>query len=273
VQSQTPGNGGQVLVVFNDGQQANDTMSMQVVGNTFIGNGTSNSAFVHLSNADGTKMSADLVNNVIFGTNKPTLVEDSGNGTITGKNNWLATGVAPGALTASVFSANPGFTNAAAMDFTLATGSAAIGAAATTVSEGAPVFEYFQNEARARMYRARSSAKDIGAFESTTTGAGTGPYGAPPSGDGGAASDGGGIDDGGGANGEASTFRPDSGNAGSDGGTNGDAPSNSDSGCGCSLVDASDGRAPVGIAVVLGLSLSLVARRRRERAARTPSAH
>ena len=42
---------------------------------------------------------------------------------------------------------------------------------------GVPVAEYYENETIARMYRARASAKDIGAFEHDTTGSGIGPYG------------------------------------------------------------------------------------------------
>jgi len=41
---------------------------------------------------------------------------------------------------------------------------------------GLPDKEYFQNETVTRQYRIRETSMDIGAFESTTTGPGIGPY-------------------------------------------------------------------------------------------------
>jgi hypothetical protein len=178
VQSAAPDNNSQVVVAYNDSRVANDAMSLRVINNTFVGNG-GNAAFVHLSNADGTGMSAEVSNNLIFGTTRPTLVENAGSGSVNGRNNWLITNASAGPLTGSVRSATPGFRNPAAKDFTLAPGSAAIGAASGTVA-GLPGLEYFQNETTARMYRIRPSAYDIGAFESSTAGNGTGPYDAAP---------------------------------------------------------------------------------------------
>jgi hypothetical protein len=178
VQSAAPDNNSQVVVAYNDSGVANDAMSLRVINNTFVGNG-GNAAFVHLSNADGTRMGAEVSNNLIFGTTRPTLVEDTSAGTVTGVNNWITTNANAGPMTGSVRSATPGFRNAAAKDFTLAPGSVAIGAASATVA-GLPGLEYFQNETTARMYRIRPEAYDIGAFESSTTGNGTGPYDPAP---------------------------------------------------------------------------------------------
>ena len=178
LQSAAPDNNSQVVVVYNDSGVANDAMSLRLINNTFVGNG-GNAAFVHLSNADGTSMSAEVSNNLIFGTTRPTLVENAGSGSITGRNNWLMTNAGAGPLTGSVTSATPGFRNAAGRDFTLAPGSAAIGAASGTVA-GLPGLEYFQNETTTRMYRIRPGAYDIGAFESSTAGNGTGPYDTAP---------------------------------------------------------------------------------------------
>lgn len=185
VQNANPGNHSQVAVIFNDTGLTNENMTMRVIANTYVGNGIpgngGGAAFVHLANSDGTThMSAEVSNNLIFGTTQPTLVDNTTNGTVTGVNNWLATGVNPGPLSNSVFSASPGFKNAAGKDFTLATNSAAIGGASQSVV-GLPIKEYYRDETLAREYRLRASAKDIGAFESTTTGAGIGPYDAPPS--------------------------------------------------------------------------------------------
>jgi hypothetical protein len=158
---------------------------MRVINNTYVGNGIPGgggaAAFVHLSNAgtNNTQMSAEVSNDLIFGTTKPVLIENVTNGVVTGANNWLATGVSPGSLTNSVFSALPGFRNAAGKDFTLATNSAAIGGSDESAI-GLPSGEYYRDETVAREYRVRATAKDIGAFESTTGGAGIGPYDAPP---------------------------------------------------------------------------------------------
>ena len=178
IQSSNPGNHSQVLVIYNDVGLANENMSMQIIGNTYVGNGIpgngDGAAFVHLSNADGTAMSAVVSNNIISGTTLPVLIEDPAHGTVQGTNNWLKSGVAPGGLTASVFSAAPGFQNAAAFDYTLAAGSTAIGAAAALSAGLAPTREYLQNQTLTRQFRTRSAARDLGALESTTAGAGLG---------------------------------------------------------------------------------------------------
>ncbi|HEX4645130.1 MAG TPA: hypothetical protein VH598_05925 [Verrucomicrobiae bacterium] len=182
LQNTNSGNHSQVLVIFNDTGLTNENMTMQVINNTFIGYG-GNSAFVHLSNADRTRMSALVVNNVIYGTTRPTLIETN-TGIISGWNNWLATGVNPGPLTNSIFSASPGFQNAPAKNFTLAAGSAAIGGASQLLPglpiPAFPIKEYYRDETVAREYRIRLSSRDLGAFESTTGGASVGPYDTPP---------------------------------------------------------------------------------------------
>ncbi len=159
-------------------------MSMQIIGNTYVGNGQpgngGGAAFVHLSNADGTTMSAVVSNNIISGTTLPILIDDPAHGSVTGTNNWLKTGVAPGGLTGSVFSTTPGFQNPGALDYTLGPGSAAIGAAATLTPGLAPTREYFQNQTVTRQFRPRSKAQDLGALESSTTGASCGPNDVQP---------------------------------------------------------------------------------------------
>jgi len=177
LQNANPDNHSQVLVIFNDTGLTNESMSMRVINNTFVGNGGS-AAFVHLANQDGTEMQAEVSNNLISGTTRPSLIDTPARGVVTGGANWLATGVNPGPLTNSVFSATPGFNGVPVKDFTLAPGSAAIGRADATVA--LPAYEYYQNETNARQYRVRLTTRDIGAFESATTGAGVGPYDAPP---------------------------------------------------------------------------------------------
>jgi len=196
VQGEGQSNTSQIVAVYNDGGATGLTLNVKLVYNTFIGPASNGrAALVHLSNADGTTMNAELHDNIIWRTTRATIVEDTTAGHVSGTNNWLPAGADATGLAASVSGADPGFRNAAQNDFTLAAGSAAIGAAATTVGD-LPDREYYRDEATARQYRARATARDLGAFESTTTSAPVGPYGMPaPSGTGGA---GGAVSNGGG---------------------------------------------------------------------------
>lgn len=174
VQKTSPNNNSQVIALFNDAGVPNLTLSVRALYNTFVGNGGT-AAFVHLSNADGTSMNAEISDNIISGTTRPALVEVPAAGAVTGVNNWLKSNAMVGTLTGSVESAVPGFRNAAAHDYTLATNSACIGAANASVY-GLPGKEYYRDEMTKRMWRARAGARDIGAFESTTTNNPVGPY-------------------------------------------------------------------------------------------------
>ena len=174
LQNPFPGNHSQVIAVFNDNGVTNLTMKVRVLYNTFVGANT-NSAFVHLSNADATRMSAEVFNNIIYGTKTTSLIEDAVHGTVTGANNWLQTNAAPGPLTGSIQTASPGFRNPAAKDYALAPGSACIGVATASVY-GLPGKEYYQNETNKCQWRIRSAASDLGAFESTSTNSPIGPY-------------------------------------------------------------------------------------------------
>lgn len=178
VQNSRPGNGSQVIAVYNDGEVSGLSFSVRLVNNTFVGNG-GHAALVHLSNEDGTVMRAELLNNIVAGTSVVTLTEDSSNGSVSGSNNWIVTGASAAGLTASVSGTDPGFANAGGKDFTLAAGSSAIGQATTATD--LPDHEYYRDEVDSRQSRVRATLKDLGAFESTTSGTPTGPYG--PSGD------------------------------------------------------------------------------------------
>lgn len=242
-----PQNTSQIIAVYNDSGAVQLTLALRAVDNTFVV-ALPNSNVVHLSNADGTTMTAELSNN-LFSSGKPVLIEDTGKGTASGTNNWFPTGTPVGALTASVFGSAP-FKNAGGMDFTLAPGSNAIGAAGASVA-GLPDREYFQNETVARMYRVRATAKDIGAFESTTTGAGIGPYDTPPpQTDGGVP-----VTDGGWTPGDEAGLAPDAGGYGDPGFA---GPS---AGCGCR--QAPGGSPAGGVLVGLGALVGVLRRRRR----------
>ena len=175
-QGTTQQNGGQIIAVYNDAGDPGLTLNVTLAYNTFIGPAGGHAALVHLSNADGTPMSAELDDNLIVGAGAAVNVEDSSAGHVSGTHNWMTTGTVATGLTGTVFGLNPMFKDAANEDFTLAATSTAIGAASETIGPTLiPVEEYYRNETIARMTRARASAHDIGAFESTTVGGGTGP--------------------------------------------------------------------------------------------------
>src|SRR5882762_5085175 len=178
VQKSNPLNNSQIVAIYNDGGQTNLTMTGRAIYNTFVGVNT-NSAFVHVSNADGTRMNAEISDNIISGTTRPFLIENTATGTVYGMNNWLKTNATVGPLIASVQSASPGFRNAAAQDYTLTNNRVCIGAGNAAVS-GPPGREYFLNEATNRQWRIRAAARDIGAFESATTKGPVGPYSVEP---------------------------------------------------------------------------------------------
>ena len=183
VQKSNPLNNSQVIAMYNDAGLANLTLNVRLLYNTFVGNG-GNAAFVHVSNADATQMNAELSDNIISGTGRPALIEDTNAASVTGLNNWIKTNAVVGTptsgnLTGSVRSASPGFRNAAAQDYTLTNNSVCINASSAT-GFGLPGREYFLNEITNRQWRIRQAARDIGAFESTTTNNPVGPYGAEP---------------------------------------------------------------------------------------------
>lgn len=183
VQKANPLNNSQIIAIYNDGGLANLTLNVRAYYNTFVGNG-GNAAFIHVSNADGTPMNAELSNNIIFGTTRPALIENTSAASVTGVNNWIRTNAIVGTptsgnLTGSIKSPAPGFRNAAAQDYTLTNGSVCIGAASAAVF-GLPGREYFTNEVTNRQWRIRPAARDLGAFESTTTNSPVGPYAPEP---------------------------------------------------------------------------------------------
>ena len=176
VQNDSPGNHSQVIAIYNDENIDELTMSVQALYNTFIG-AYGSSQFVHVSNADGTSMNTQISDNIISGTTTPYYIEDTSTGSASGVNNWLPINATIGALLNTVQTSSPAFinTNSAVEDYHLAPESACIGAADTQVY-GLPGREYFYNEATNLMWRPRAAARDIGAFESTSTDGGVGPY-------------------------------------------------------------------------------------------------
>ncbi len=272
VQGTTQSNDSQIIAVYNDARAAGLTLNVTLLYNTFVGPAGGRAALVHLSNADGTTMNAELDDNLIVGTTGATHVEMASVGKVTGTHNWLPTGADATGLAATVFGATPGFTNAAQEEFTLASGSSAIGAA-MALPTGAPDHEYFRDETVTRMYRLRATAHDIGAFESTTAGAGVGPNGGVTggpdggaggsSGAGGAASGAAGGSGGGsagaGTGGAATGAGGATGNGGSAAGAGGTTAASSGGGCGCHI----GARPGAGGGIIVGAALLFAACRRR----------
>jgi hypothetical protein len=289
VQGSTQSNTSQIVAVYNDAGAANLTLNVKLLYNTFVGTTGGRAALVHLSNADATTMSAELDDNIIYGTSRPTLVEDTANGKVTGQNNWLMTGADATGLTGSVMGADPKFANAAQNDFTLAAGSTAIGAALTSIV-GLPDHEYYRVETVTRQYRVRATAKDMGAFESTTQGPGISPTGgaatggtggstggataATSSGSGGTGgtatsaivASGGATIAGGTSAGAGTTASPAGGGVASGGTTAATSATTAGgkSGCGCRLAGVESSTTPWGELLVLG---ALLTRKRRRRPA------
>src|SRR6185503_9858604 len=89
----------------------------------------------------------------------------TGNYLIDGAANWVTTGTQVAAGLAGTRSGADPLLSAA---YVPQPGSPLIGAAAQVPTT--PVFEYYRDEQLALMGRTRASARDVGAFESTTTG-------------------------------------------------------------------------------------------------------
>jgi hypothetical protein len=280
VQGASPNNNSQVIAVYNDGSVTGLSFSIRLVNNTFVGNG-GHAALVHLSNDDGTVMSAELVNNIVAGTSVVTLVEDSANASVSGSNNWIVKGASAAGLSGSIVGTDPGFVAAAGKNFTLGSGSPAVGQAAGATD--LPDAEYYRDEQVTRARRARASVKDLGAFESTTTSDPTGPYGTPlgtpidggadaalmvdasPAGTGGRSGTGG-VTESGGASGigGASATAGASGVGGA-GGSDSRTGGGRSSGCSCRLTLPTQGNGLTQAFLALALVAPLFVRRRPQR--------
>lgn len=236
-----PDNHGQIIALFNDGGATGLTLAITVVHNTVVA-ANPQANLVHLSNADQTTMSAEIDDNVLIGSDAPYFIDDMAHGKATGQNNWLRNGAAPLMLTGTIFGSAPGLDAA----YRPTSQSSVIGRAAPT--SFSPDHEYFYDEKMNRQYRLRATSKDVGAFESTTGGVGTGPYDPPPSPDAGApSSDGGPVND-----------------SGSPDGSAGPATSTAGDSAGCSCTTTNEGESAPAL---FGLALGAFGLWRRKRAA------
>ena len=171
-----PANGSTVITLYNDDGRGGVSMNLIAAWNTFVVQGGSSTSAVRIVNDSLSSASVVFSNNILVGAEHGVTPDNPGNSnfTISGTSNWLEMGTTADDLTNTLFGSDPGFRDPAALDFTLAAGSSAIdGANGTGLT--APSTEYFRDETVTKMFRARSSAKDLGAFESTTQGTGYGP--------------------------------------------------------------------------------------------------
>lgn len=184
-----PGNEYKVIALFNDAVMGNLSMDLTAIWNTFvIQENFTPGAVIQVRNDGLISANVKFSNNIIASPSTRNFVEISptpANYTLSGTKNWFVTGSNVGSLINTIFGTVPGFTNAAAKDFTLASSSAIRGIADASVA-GQPTKEYYQNEINKMMYRIRTSVNDLGAFESTTVGSGIGSGGSgsdliPPS--------------------------------------------------------------------------------------------
>jgi hypothetical protein len=262
VEAASPANKSKMVTLYDD-EGNTPQIALTATANTVIGNGGS-TAFVEL--ADGNAVdSAVITNNIVSGTDTVAT-----GGTVTGSNNWVETGATTAGVTASVSGSDPGFAPGGA--YRLAPGSPCIGKAA--IVPAPPLDEYYLDETVVCESRARATALDIGAFESTTAGPGTGPNGTSDAGVDASSGSDAGVD----ASSEDASVRADgassadSGQPGSrgDGGGAGKpgggspAPAKS-SGCGCTAAGSGGTGALVPV-TVLGILAAALGRRRRVRA-------
>ena len=261
--------------IYND-EASGSPVSFHVTAlyNTVVGAG-GHAAFLHVSNADGTQMTAAAGEQRRLRheparsssrTRPPPTV--SGEQQLDPDRRATRRGSRdPSPARAPASTAPPRY------DFTLAAGSACIGAADTTVAGRLPTDEYFENETVTREYRVRASAEDLGAFEHDTTGPGIGPYSTGAGGAGGGSTSSSSSGAGGGSTSSSSST---SGGGGASSGTTGSSTSGSSVGAGGS---SSSGGTPQSsgsckLSTVGGegpgaapwlLALMLVAARRRRR--------
>lgn len=184
-----PSNTSQIIALFNDEGGSSDntgdvaTMRLTLAYNTIIGTEVSQGHTQRLVNLRNDTVGTHVIldNNAIV--NVKDVAEPNNaqllNWSISGTHNWLSTPTEAGELSASIMGADPIFENALDFDLRPRDNSPLVGAAGPSEVD-VPDREYFQNESNPRMYRIRSSAGDVGAFEYATTGSGIGPYGTSP---------------------------------------------------------------------------------------------
>lgn len=140
VQNSAPDNEIKLLQLYNDSGDPNITMNLTALWNTFVfkqvGRG-SNTAVVRFSTATLKSGKVIFSNNLISSPEeRAALSSDGGSGalTVSGTNNLFRTGSSVSPLVATVFAADPAFTNAATRDYSPKAGSPALNAASSSAT-------------------------------------------------------------------------------------------------------------------------------------------
>ena len=122
---------------------------------------------VHHLNNSGISTASHLSDNAIVSFQSVNLIEapGMGNASVDGSTNWVSSGTDATGLLATI-SGGDAMLDA---DYRPQPGSPLIGAA-LSLGSSAPTSEYYFNETTTAQARARATAIDIGAFESTTMG-------------------------------------------------------------------------------------------------------
>ncbi len=167
----TPANHSQLIALYNDEGASSDStgqvshMDLTLEYNTIIGESGVINAVVHHLNNSGISTAAHLSDNLVVDFQTLDLIEAPAtlNFAVDGSNNWVTSGSDTTMLLGTLSGADPMLSS----DYRPEAGSPVI-ATALSLGGDAPTFEYYRDETVITQSVARSSAKDVGAFESTT---------------------------------------------------------------------------------------------------------
>ena len=169
----TPENASQIFALYSDEDTGMTEMNIFLYYNTIIGTPREPGRTHNLLNLrnDSIDTHATLYNNIIYGMGTVAEVADEAmsNWSVTGAANWLSTGTAVRWLTGSVEGTDPGFVDAANLNYYLTENAGVRNMADASLGE-VPDREYYLNEETSMGYRQRESAMDLGAFEFGTAG-------------------------------------------------------------------------------------------------------
>ena len=156
------------FTLYNSDPMDNQDYEINLYYNTLIGNDQV-SEVVQFTDSGLRTQKAKLYNNIIY-KNKRVFQFDTTSGvTAETKNNWWSGSASDYSAYASymsdsIFGANPGFNNPANKDYTLTENAAVINKANSTFGK-IPEYEIYSDANGKLRHKARSSAKDLGAFE------------------------------------------------------------------------------------------------------------
>lgn len=168
----------QFINIINQAPDVSANFRSVFISNTFvIFSSAAIDGFLHLSNSVGTYMSVYLYNNIFYGVKIP-VYADYSNYTLVGSGNWMSA-ICTSAQNVGTIGTGIPFRDINGFDFSLISKSLT-GTAdrndSMLIEYGIPQAEYYKNENVTSQFRVRTTAFDIGAFETTTVGTGTGIF-------------------------------------------------------------------------------------------------